>query len=116
MTLRWLPALVALSACAATSGPPRDVVVRWAPSPEAEVNAPGGGYTVFYSQTPRFAVETAAYVDVDYVSGSTTMTAATLRKLTSGTWYIKVVARSTMPNGLGFTSQSPAAEATIEIP
>ena len=111
-----VPILFAVLGCAAVSGPPRDVVVRWAASPETEVNAPGGGYTVYYSQKANFDFAEANSVAVNYVSGSATMTSATLPKLTSGTWYVKVVARSTMPNGFGFTSQSPAAETTVVVP
>jgi hypothetical protein len=110
------PLVLALAGCAVVTGAPRDVVVRWAPSPEAEVNAPGGGYTVYYSQTKDFALSQARSVAVDYVSGEKTMTSATLPQLTSGTWYIKVVARSTMPNGFGLTAQSPAAETTVVVP
>lgn len=114
--LRFLLLAVPLWGCAVVGGPPRDVLVRWAPSTEPEVNAPGGGYTVFYSQTPNFALADAASVAVSYVSGPVTTTSAVLPKLTSGTWYVKVVARSTMPNGFGQTSQSPAANITVVIP
>lgn len=108
--------LALLSGCTATGGPPRDAIVRWTASPEPEVNAPGGGYTVYYSQTKDFAYADAASVVVSYVSGPETATSALLPQLTSGIWYVKVVARSTMPNGFGLTSQSPAGETTVVVP
>lgn len=87
------------------------VMVSWAPNREADVNTAGGGYKVYYSQTPDFDVANANVVNVPYVSGPTAPTNAMLT-LSSGDNFIKVVAYSALnPNG-----SQPSAQISVNVP
>ena len=91
--------------------PQRNVAITWSANHEAAVNRTGGGYRVYYSNTPNFAIGSATQVDVPYVSGPTSPVTNTLT-LVAGTYYIKVVAYSTL-NPAGST---PSAEIQVVVP
>ncbi len=87
------------------------VQVSWAANREAAVNRPGGGYKVYYSQSPGFDIATASVKDVPYSSGATAPVSTTII-LPIGTHYIKVVAYSV----LNADGSSPSAEFSIAVP
>ncbi len=87
------------------------VELQWAPSHARGVNDTGGGYRVYYSNTPGFAIATASSKDVAWPGFGQTPTQLSL-PLTAGNWYFKVVAYSAVGGG----SQSPpSAEIMISI-
>ncbi|MGB4269627.1 MAG: hypothetical protein WBK20_10655 [Spirochaetota bacterium] len=47
-------------------------LLKWDPSPEAEVNSPGGGYVIYYAQGNTVDINKSCYVDVPYNGGSIT--------------------------------------------
>jgi hypothetical protein len=84
----------------ATPGVPRSVTVSWTANRERAVNAAGGGYRVYYSNTMNFSLGSATAVSAAYVSGSAAPTSVTIPSLTSGTYYYRVVAYSGLnPSG-----------------
>lgn len=91
--------------------PQRNVAISWSANHEAVVNRTGGGYRVYYSNTPNFAIGSATQVDVPYVGGPTSPVTNTLT-LVAGTYYIKVVAYSTL-NPAG---SAPSAEIQVVVP
>ena len=93
-----------------------DVRVSWTPNREAAVNKSGGGYKVYYSKTSSFDIAGAKSLNVPYQSGQTASSSATLN-LSSGTYYIKVIAHSSIvgPSGAPGTSQ-PSAEVSVVVP
>ncbi len=101
---------------AACGGGGTNVQVSWAANHEAAVNKAGGGYRVYYSKSPGFDVGGANSVNVPYQSGAATPTSAKLN-LSSGTYYIKVVAFSALvgPGGAPSTS-APSAEVSLVVP
>ena len=89
-----------------------DIVVSWTENRETGVNATGGGYKVYYSTNSGFAITDLGVteVDVPYVSGPTAPTTTTLTSLSPSTYYIKVVAYSTLnSSGSSPTGQICAA-------
>ncbi len=70
----------------------------WSANHEKAVNSPGGGYRVYYSQTPGFDITTASWVDVPYQSGLNAPTSTTIPNLSPGSYYIKVVAYAALPS------------------
>lgn len=97
----FLFALV-LAACSGGGGSgagPRDVEVSWTPNRETVVNAPGGGYRVYYATTSGFDLAAASVVDVPY-QGTAPTPARAVINLPSGIHYIKVTAYSALnPSG-----------------
>lgn len=87
------------------------VAVSWTANRERAVNAPGGGYRVYYSGAAGFDVANADFVDVPYVSGTTAPTATAL-PLSAGTFFIKVVAYSALNPG----GSAPSAEVAVTVP
>lgn len=87
------------------------VSIAWTANKEQGVNQSGGGYKVYYSRTSGFNTEIADSVDVPWASGTTTPV-STLLNLTSGTYYIKVIAYSAV-NSSGSSSSS---EITVTVP
>lgn len=82
----------------------KTILVAWSPNRETAVNTTGGGYKVYYSSTdPLVPVLTSSVVNVPYVSGALAPTTTELTSLTSGTYYVKVVAYSAR-NTTGSTS------------
>lgn len=88
-----------------------DSLISWDANREFSVNSPGGGYRVYYSTNPGFDISTANIVDVPFVSGPTAPTSIVI-PLSSGTYYIKVVAYSTL-NSAG---SQPSQESSIDVP
>ncbi|MFN8369289.1 MAG: hypothetical protein U0T83_01555 [Bacteriovoracaceae bacterium] len=81
-----------------SSGTPtttRNVLVSWTANHEAKVNSINGGYKVCSGTSSTFTVNLSSCTDVPYVSGSSAPTSKTIQ-LTTGTWYIKVVAYSSL--------------------
>lgn len=70
-----------------------NVTVSWAANKETKVNTTGGGYTVYYSQASGFNISDAGVssITVPYAAGATSPT-STVISLSSGTYYIRVVA------------------------
>lgn len=117
MIQRWLIFLLGLTAVlVAACGGGTDVRVSWTANREAAVNKSGGGYKVYYSKTPGFDIAGAKSRNVPYQSGQTASSSATLN-LSSGTYYIKVIAYSSIvgPSGTPSTSQ-PSAEVSVVVP
>jgi hypothetical protein len=84
-----------------------DVNVSWTANREAAVNNPGGGYRVYYSQTPNFNINNATVVDIPYASGSLAPTSIVIPQLTVGSnYYFKVVAYSSLNNSGSEPSQA----------
>ena len=92
------------------------VQVSWAANREAAVNKSGGGYRVYYSKTQGFDVAGASSVNVPFQSGTAAPTSTKL-SLSSGTYYIKVVAYSSLvgPSGAASTS-APSTEISVVVP
>ncbi len=118
-----------LAACSGGDSPPprapvpvavnATVTVNWTASPDAEVNAMGGGYRVYYSRNSGFGINDAdvQMVDVPY-NGMATPTTAQLSINLSGTWYIKVVAYSALnpPGGNNGSVSAPTAQLAVVVP
>jgi len=91
--------LAACSGGGGSGGGPRDVEISWTPNRETAVNAPGGGYRVYYATTSGFDLAAASAVDVPYQGTAPTPTSAVIN-LPSGIHYIKVTAYSALnPSG-----------------
>ncbi len=103
--------LLILSACGGGGGDAVSASVSWSTNRELSVNSPGGGYRVYYSTNPGFDISTANIVDVPFVSGPAAPTSIVI-PLSSGTYYIKVVAYSTL-NSAG---SQPSQESLIYVP
>jgi len=88
-----------------------DSLISWDANREFSVNIPGGGYRVYYSTNPGFDISTANIVDVPFVSGPAAPTSIVI-PLSSGTYYIKIVAYSTL-NSAG---SQPSQESSIYVP
>ncbi|MDY6933458.1 MAG: Ig-like domain-containing protein [Spirochaetota bacterium] len=96
-----------------TTGVPR-VRITWEANREKAVNSAGGGYKVYYSQTNDFDISGASSIDVPWVSGQTpTSITIPLTSLSSGTWYIKVVAYSALGGG---SVSEPSTQSSIVVP
>ena len=94
------------------------VTISWTANRESAVNTNGGGYKVYYSTTPGFALTGAILVNVPYVSGTQTPT-NTIVNLDSGTtYYIRVIAYSTLnaPGQTGGSTSEPSADISIAVP
>ena len=100
------------------SGTSPRIQVTWAANRENAVNKAGGGYKVYYSRTSGFSLSGASYVDVPYVSGAAAPVTTILSNLIKGTYYIKVVAYSSLntPGGSGGTTSSTSTEISINVP
>ena len=71
------------------------VTVSWDENREAGVNSAGGGYRVYYANSPNVSTtNNSNVVQVPYVSGPLAPATATISNLPAGDWYIKVVAYS----------------------
>lgn len=92
-------------------GAPRTVVVSWGANHESAVNRAGGGYRVYYSTTPGFALGSGTLINVPYAGGTTAPTTTNLA-LTAGTYYFKVAAYSTL-NAAG---SAASAEIQVVVP
>ena len=90
---------------------PADITVSWTANRESAVNSLGGGYRVYYSQTPNFSINTATMVDVPYSGGAQSPTSTVIPQLPSGTYYFKVVAYSDLNTG----GSTPSQEGSITI-
>lgn len=80
--------------------------VSWIANREQAVNSVGGGYRVYYSQVPDFAIVSTPFADVPYVTGATAPTTTTLAGLPPGNYYIRVAAYSQLNQQGG----APSAE------
>jgi len=103
--------VLSLSGCGGGGGGGSDFLISWDANREFSVNSPGGGYRVYYSTNPGFDISTANIVDVPFVSGPAAPTSIVI-PLSSGTYYIKVVAYSTL-NSAG---SQPSQESSIDVP
>ena len=103
--------VLSLSGCGGGGGGGGDFLISWDANREFSVNSPGGGYRVYYSTNPGFDISTANIVDVPFVSGPAAPTSIVI-PLSSGTYYIKVVAYSTL-NSAG---SLPSQESLIYVP
>lgn len=71
------------------------VTVSWDKNREVGVNSAGGGYRVYYANSPNVSTASNSnVVQVPYVSGPSAPITATIINLPAGDWYIKVVAYS----------------------
>ena len=95
-----------------------NVQVTWIANRERAVNQAGGGYTVYYSSSPGFNIVAASSVNVPYVSGPAAPTSATISSLSTGAYYIKVVAYSILnpPGSSSGSTSIPSAEISITVP
>jgi hypothetical protein len=83
-----------------------NVSLSWNANREKAVNTTGGGYRVYYGQSPSVTGSTP-YVEVSFVSGSLSPTTTRLTGLVSGTYYVHVRAFSALnPTGSDFSSAS----------
>ncbi len=92
------------------------VTLTWEPNPESAVNQAGGGYFVYYSQTPDFSLDDSGVsrVQVPYVSGDKAPTQATIN-FPSGTIYVRLTAYSDLINPFTERPSESAAGAAIQI-
>jgi hypothetical protein len=106
-----------LSTLLAACGGGTNVQVSWAANRETAVNSQGGGYKVYYSPAPGFDIANAKSVNVPFKSAPAAPTSATIQSLSSGTYYVKVVAYSALvgPSGSASTS-APSAEVSVVVP
>lgn len=108
----WLVVGLLLASCSGGSGgnssAGREVEIAWDANRDSAVNAPGGGYRVYYSPVVGFSLADAAVVDVPHAAdGTPTRVVVTLP---DGQHYIKIVAYS----ALNPAGSAPSAE--IEAP
>lgn len=92
--------------------------VSWDENRESGVNSAGGGYRVYYATSSNVATSSNSnVVNVPYVSGPTAPTTATISNLSTGDWYIKVVAYSAYnPHSIsGGAKSSDSTEFKITI-
>jgi len=103
---------VTLAACSGGT----NVQVSWTANRETAVNNQGGGYKVYYSKTSGFDISTASSLDVSFKSAPAAPTSATLQNVSSGTYYVKVVAYSAIigPGGRASTS-APSVEVSVVV-
>ncbi len=95
-----------------------EVSISWNASKSKAVNSAGGGYRVYYADSPGVNTSTASYVDVPYVSGATAPTSASIGSQFTGKHYVKVVAYSAL-NPVGSNSGSTSAassELAVVVP
>ena len=127
----WLILIVALSQVACGNGdsnppvtdtPPstiRTVSISWNANRETAVNAPGGGYKLYYSTVSGFDISDpgVGVVDVPFVAAPAAPTSTSLQ-LASGRYYFRVVAYSalTSPWGSGGSSSAPSAQLSLLVP
>lgn len=107
--------LVVLAGCSGggggAGGGNRDVEITWTANRETAVNAPGGGYRVYYADTSGFDIAGATVVDVPY-QGAPSAPTSTVLNLPSGAHYIKVTAYS----ALNPAGSSPSTESEVIVP
>lgn len=85
-----------------------EVEIAWDANRDSAVNAPGGGYRVYYSSVAGFRLADAAVIDVPYTAGGTpTRVVVTLP---DGQHYIKIVAYS----ALNPAGSEPSAEIEVQ--
>lgn len=107
--------LVVLAGCSGggggAGGVNRDVEITWTANRETAVNAPGGGYRVYYADTSGFDIAGATVVDIPY-QGAPSAPTSTVLNLPTGTHYIKVTAYS----ALNPAGSSPSTESEVIVP
>lgn len=93
----------------------KTVTISWQANNETLVNSSGGGYRVYYSTQNGFDINNSAVqvIDVPYSSGSQAPTSTSFT-LTSGTYYVKIVAYSQFDGSE--TSSSPSQQLTVVVP
>jgi len=89
------------------SGTSGTVTVSWDANKETAVNSLGGGYIVYYSKTTGFNPADVGVNSkiVPYVSGANAPLSTTITTATSGSWFIRIAAKSTL-NAPGSTAGS----------
>lgn len=91
----------------------KGIQLSWNPNREKAVNQVGGGYRIYYSTRRGFSLREASVVNVPYQDGLKAPTSVTLPSLTPGTYYVKVIAYSSLISPS--TRQASASEASEEI-
>ena len=95
----WMVPLLLTIACgggggdtvgSSTSAVAGRMTVSWNANHEKSVNAPGGGYYVYYANAPGVNTQTASMIQVPYVSGTQAPTSIQLSNLAPGTYYFRV--------------------------
>ncbi|MBE7437803.1 MAG: hypothetical protein HS115_05040 [Spirochaetales bacterium] len=87
---------------------PCSTKISWLGNPETAVNSAGGGYRVYY---PGAAGGSSPVLDVPYVSGPAAPTSVTLNLESAGTYYVRVVAYSS----INTAGSEASAETTITV-
>jgi hypothetical protein len=90
------------------------IFVSWTANRETAVNRAGGGYKVYYGTQSGFSLSGASFVNVPYASGTLSPTSVLLPITASGTYYIVIVAYSSL--GSSGSMSSPSAQTSISIP
>lgn len=116
MTVRqigWLVVSVFLVSCGGgggggNSGAGREVEIAWDANRDSAVNAPGGGYRVYYSTVAGFRLADAAVIDVPHTAAGTPTRVVVA--LAEGQHYIKIVAYS----ALNPAGSEPSAEIEVK--
>lgn len=86
------------------TGEKSQVVLSWTANRESAVNAAGGGYRVYYSNSSDVSLSSDS-IEVPFESGTLAPTSVGLTGLTSGTHYARVQAFSARnPNGSPLSS------------
>lgn len=88
-----------------------NVKISWTANRETAVNSPGGGYRVYYASTPGFSPTEGTVINVPYTSAPLSPT-STVISLSSGTYYFRVVAYSS----LNSNGSEPSQEESITVP
>lgn len=111
MRVAYFVVALFLAACGdGSSGSSREVEISWTANRETAVNAPGGGYRVYYASTAQFDIASAKVIDVPYRTGGSAPT-STVVTFAPGTHYIKVLAYSAM-NPAG---SAPSVETEVQV-
>lgn len=98
-------------AVASDCSSPCALTLNWSANREAGVNAAGGGYHVYYAANPNVALDQATRVTVAYDPGLGQTPTSTALQFAAGTWYIRVVAFSSL-NPAG---SAPSAELALVV-
>lgn len=98
----------------------KTVKVSWNANRETAVNATGGGYKVYYSNSSGFDISDAGVgvVDVPFVAPPAAPTSISLQLSSGQYYYFRVVAYSTLtpPWGSYGSTSSPSAQISLLVP
>lgn len=94
-----------------------NINVSWIASKAAAVNKVGGGYKIYLSKTSGFNPGDSGVTskNVAYVSGTSTASSTIINTTSSGKWYIRVAAFSSLNSGNGSGGSESIAADQVSI-